>query len=109
MKRVIILLSFCFISTYYIIAQTQIERIRKQLFSYNTNSVIVVAHRGDWRNFPENSLEGNVKDETNILGYKVNSLILKIKLENSKVATIELSYVDVETNLTVKVIVKYSY
>lgn len=58
MKRVIILLSFCFISTYYIIAQTQIERIRKQLFSYNTNSVIVVAHRGDWRNFPENSLEG---------------------------------------------------
>lgn len=57
----------------------------------------------------ENSLEGNVKDEANILGYKVNSLTLKIKLENSKVATIELSYVDVETNLTVKVIVKYSY
>ena len=58
MKRVIILLSFCFISTYYIIAQTQIERIREQLFSCDTNSVIVVAHRGDWRNFPENSLEG---------------------------------------------------
>ena len=34
------------------------SQIREQLMSRSTNSVLVVAHRGDWRNFPENSLEG---------------------------------------------------
>ncbi len=57
----------------------------------------------------EISLVGTVKDEANILGYSVKDLTLKISLENSKPASIELTYVDVETNLTVKVIVKYSY
>jgi len=31
--------------------------IRRKLVSCDKSSVIVVAHRGDWRNFPENSLE----------------------------------------------------
>ena len=57
----------------------------------------------------EISLVGTVKDEANILGYSVKDLTLKISLENSKPASIELTYVDAETNLTVKVIVKYSY
>ena len=36
---------------------TRAERIREQLLTCDENSVIVVAHRADWRNFPENSLE----------------------------------------------------
>ena len=38
-------------------AQDRVNRIREKLLSCNQNSVIVAAHRGDWRNFPENSLE----------------------------------------------------
>ena len=37
--------------------RTRAERIREQLLTCDENSVIVVAHRADWRNFPENSLE----------------------------------------------------
>ena len=33
------------------------EKIRTQLLTCDESSVIVVAHRADWRNFPENSLE----------------------------------------------------
>ena len=36
---------------------TRAERIREQLITCDESSVIVVAHRADWRNFPENSLE----------------------------------------------------
>ncbi|MBQ8674459.1 MAG: hypothetical protein IJ511_10570 [Bacteroides sp.] len=32
-------------------------RIRKRLLERDTATVIVASHRGDWRNFPENSLE----------------------------------------------------
>ena len=39
-------------------AQNRVSQIREQLMSRSTNCVMVVAHRGDWRNFPENSLEG---------------------------------------------------
>lgn len=38
-------------------AQTRVDAIRNKLFNPNLNEVLVVAHRGDWRNFPENSLE----------------------------------------------------
>lgn len=38
-------------------AQSRAERIREQLLTCDESSVIVVAHRADWRNFPENSLE----------------------------------------------------
>ena len=37
--------------------QTRAERIREQLLTCDESSVIVVAHRADWRNYPENSLE----------------------------------------------------
>ncbi len=37
--------------------QSKVEMIREKLFSRDGSSVIVAAHRGDWRNFPENSLE----------------------------------------------------
>ena len=37
-------------------AATRAEQIRKQLLTCDESSVIVVAHRADWRNFPENSL-----------------------------------------------------
>ena len=38
-------------------APTRAEKIRTQLLTCDESSVIVVAHRADWRNFPENSLE----------------------------------------------------
>ena len=37
--------------------QTRADRIREQLLTCDESSVIVVAHRADWRNYPENSLE----------------------------------------------------
>ncbi|WP_430811913.1 MULTISPECIES: glycerophosphodiester phosphodiesterase family protein [unclassified Carboxylicivirga] len=37
-------------------AQNTVEAIREKLTNRVSSSVIVVAHRGDWRNFPENSL-----------------------------------------------------
>lgn len=39
-------------------ARDRVDSIREKLFNRDTTSVITVAHRGDWRNFPENSLEG---------------------------------------------------
>ena len=36
--------------------QDRVDVIREKLFSCDESSVIVCAHRGDWRNFPENSL-----------------------------------------------------
>lgn len=38
-------------------AQDRVSLIREKLMNRDQSSVIVVAHRGDWRNFPENSLE----------------------------------------------------
>lgn len=35
----------------------RVSIIRNKLLNRETNSVIVASHRGDWRNFPENSLE----------------------------------------------------
>lgn len=40
-----------------VMAQNRVETIRKKLLECDESSVIVAAHRGDWRNFPENSLE----------------------------------------------------
>ena len=37
-------------------AQERVSTIRMRLLSCDQSSVIVAAHRGDWRNFPENSL-----------------------------------------------------
>ena len=38
-------------------AQDRAAQIREKLLSCDTTTVLVAAHRGDWRNFPENSLE----------------------------------------------------
>lgn len=38
-------------------AQDRVPQIRERLLNRDRSSVIVAAHRGDWRNFPENSLE----------------------------------------------------
>ncbi len=37
-------------------AQDRVSVIREKLFNRDQSSVIVASHRGDWRNFPENSL-----------------------------------------------------
>ncbi len=41
----------------YATAQDRVTKIRERLLSCDTTTVMVAAHRGDWRNFPENSLE----------------------------------------------------
>ena len=38
-------------------AQERAAQIREKLLNRNLHSVIVVSHRADWRNFPENSLD----------------------------------------------------
>ncbi len=42
----------------HIAAADRVDSIRQQLFNRGLEQVIVASHRGDWRNFPENSLEG---------------------------------------------------
>lgn len=37
--------------------QTRVSRINDELKNSTSANVLVVAHRGDWRNAPENSLE----------------------------------------------------
>lgn len=38
-------------------AQDRVSQIREKLINRDYNTVLVASHRGDWRNFPENSLE----------------------------------------------------
>ena len=40
------------------ISRTRAEEIRERLLARDTTKVFVASHRGDWRNFPENSIEG---------------------------------------------------
>jgi glycerophosphoryl diester phosphodiesterase len=40
-----------------IAVQDKTDQLLKQLENTNGSDVLVIAHRGDWRNFPENSLE----------------------------------------------------
>ena len=56
MKRIYTLLYVVFVVVQ-LSAQNHVEQIREKLINCDSSSVIVVAHRGDWRNFPENSLE----------------------------------------------------
>lgn len=55
MKRLFLFLAA--FSVLQLVAQDRVTQIREKLLSRDQNSVMVVAHRGDWRNFPENSLE----------------------------------------------------
>ena len=56
MKKIYILLYAVFVALQ-LSAQDHVAQIREKLMSRDSTSGIVVAHRGDWRNFPENSLE----------------------------------------------------
>lgn len=56
MKKIYLLLLAVF-SVMQLTAQDHVSQIREKLMNRDQSSVMVVAHRGDWRNFPENSLE----------------------------------------------------
>lgn len=56
MKKFILASLFLFVGIG-IHAQSRSELIREKLLKGDDSSVIVAAHRGDWRNYPENSLE----------------------------------------------------
>ena len=56
MKKIYILLYAVFVALQ-LSAQDHVAQIREKLMSRDSTSVIVVALRGDWRIFPENSLE----------------------------------------------------
>ncbi|BEG99190.1 glycerophosphodiester phosphodiesterase family protein [Bacteroides sedimenti] len=51
------LLLFCICSIQFVAAQeNRADEIKKKLLDKNSKEVLVAAHRGDWRNSPENSL-----------------------------------------------------
>lgn len=56
MRKIYVLL-FAVLAVMQLSAQDRVTQIREKLLNRDESSVIVVAHRGDWRNFPENSLE----------------------------------------------------
>ncbi len=55
MKKITLLLLFL-AALQLVAAQNRAADIRKKIVSRDDSSVLVVAHRGDWRNAPENSL-----------------------------------------------------
>ena len=59
MKKTLYLLLCCICCLQTVFAQTEnrAEQIRQRIYDQDKSSVIVVAHRGDWRYAPENSLE----------------------------------------------------
>lgn len=57
MKQKFLLLLLAIVCTANIFAQDRVSKIRNKLLNCDESSVIVASHRGDWRNFPENSLE----------------------------------------------------
>lgn len=56
MKKIYLLLSLLCIALC-AIAQDRVAEIKSKLADKNSNYIAVVAHRGDWRNYCENSLE----------------------------------------------------
>ncbi len=57
MKKRVISLAVLLFSTASVFAQQQVRDLIQTLNDVNSKKVIVVAHRGDWRNAPENSLQ----------------------------------------------------
>ncbi|MCF0185677.1 MAG: glycerophosphodiester phosphodiesterase family protein [Bacteroidaceae bacterium] len=55
MRKQILLLALSLVALG-MFAQTRVDQIREKLFNRDQSSVIVASHRGDWRNYPENSL-----------------------------------------------------
>ncbi len=57
MKRICLLFSFCLFVLSLVAQADRVNQIRSQLFTPDNRTVLVVAHRGDWRHACENSLE----------------------------------------------------
>ena len=57
MKKNFLFFILLFITILSVSAQNRAELIRQKLLNRDSHSVIVASHRGDWRNFCENSLE----------------------------------------------------
>ncbi|MBR0393567.1 MAG: glycerophosphodiester phosphodiesterase family protein [Alistipes sp.] len=53
-----ILLALCIAIVAHASAESRAERLLNELRNPSSEYVFVTAHRGDWRNFPENSLQG---------------------------------------------------
>ena len=56
MRRIVFIL-IAILATVQLSAQDRVSKIREKLLNRDQSTVIVASHRGDWRNFPENSLE----------------------------------------------------
>ena len=56
MKQAIIFLSIFLLALQSHAQKKQVDAIFKELKQANSSTVLVAAHRGDWRNFPENSI-----------------------------------------------------
>ena len=56
-KRICVLFMFCLLSTCFALWANRLDDIRTKLFNPQSTDVLVAAHRGDWRNACENSLE----------------------------------------------------
>lgn len=56
MKKLLII-SLCIAAAFTASAQNRAERILRELRNPQSDYVAVISHRGDWRNYPENSLE----------------------------------------------------
>ena len=56
MKRLIFSILFLVVA-FGAMAETRTDRLLRELRNPKSDYVFVIAHRGDWRNFPENSLE----------------------------------------------------
>lgn len=58
----------------------RVTQIRQKLIDRDQSSVLVCAHRGDWRNFPENSLEAI--DNAITMGVDIVELDVKMTLDS---------------------------
>ena len=57
MQKKLLLLIFSAVAIFSTAAENRADSIRQKLLNRDNRSVIVASHRGDWRNFCENSLE----------------------------------------------------
>lgn len=57
MRKLVFLLSVLLVSLS-VGAESKVDKLLKQLHDRNSRYVFVVAHRGDWRDAPENSIQG---------------------------------------------------
>ena len=57
MKRLPIIAFVLLFCSFSVLGQSRADTIRRHLLTPGDGTVLVAAHRGDWRNAPENSLE----------------------------------------------------